>query len=74
MNRNVANWDRILRAIAGAAMIAGSFMMPWPLVVRVLVLGMMGAYLVMTAVAGTCLGYKMMGMTTCPLHPKGEGA
>jgi len=74
MNRNVAHWDRILRAVAGVSMIAGSFFMPWSLAVRVLLLGMMGGYLVMTALAGTCFGYKMMGMTTCPLQAKREGA
>lgn len=74
MNRNVANWDRILRAIAGAAMIAAGVTLSLPLVVRVLALGMTGGYLVLTSLAGTCLGYKMTGMTTCPVHAKGEGA
>lgn len=74
MKRNVGNWDRIFRAAAGAGMILAAFLVPLPLVARVLAFGMMGAYLLMTAVAGTCLGYRMMGKSTCPLHEAGGKA
>jgi hypothetical protein len=58
----------------GAAMLAGAFVTPFSLAVRVLVFGGMGAYMLMTALSGTCLGYRMMGVSTCPLHPKGEAS
>jgi len=39
---------------------------PLPLVVRVPAFGVLGAYMLVTALAGTCLGYKLMGRSTCP--------
>ena len=70
MKQNVASWDRALRAIAGAGMIVGSIFAPLPILVRVLVLGGGGLYMLETALVGTCFGYKMLGISTCPADPK----
>lgn len=74
MNHNVGSWDRALRTLMGAAMLVGAFVTPFSLAVRVLVFGGMAAYILMTALSGTCLGYKMMGMSTCPLPRKREAS
>jgi Protein of unknown function (DUF2892) len=67
MKRNVARWERIARTVAGAGMLAGSFLAPLPPLVRLLAFGGGGLYLLATALAGTCLGYKMLGISTCPV-------
>jgi len=66
MKQNTATWDRIFRAVAGIGMIVGAVVAPLPWLVRALGLGGGGAYLLATALAGSCLGYKMMGISTCP--------
>ena len=72
MKQNAATWDRALRAMGGAVMIACSVFAPLPLLVRVLALGVGGAYMIGTALAGACLGYKMMGISTCSTPLKGK--
>lgn len=72
MKQNTASWDRIVRAIAGLGMLAASFAAPLPLLVRVLALGFGGAYMIGTALAGTCLGYKLMGISTCPVQARAK--
>lgn len=69
MKRNVGNWDRIVRGLGALAMLTCSVMAPLPLLVRVIVFGAGGAYMLFTALAGTCLGYRIMGRSTCPLEP-----
>jgi len=71
MKHNLGSPDRLLRALTGIAMLAGAFMAPVPLPVRVLVFGAMGVYLLITAVSGICFGYSVLHKSTCPLHPKG---
>jgi hypothetical protein len=66
MKKNVGSLDRLMRVVAGLAMLAGAAFAPLPLAVRLAGLGMMGAYLLFTAVAGTCAGYHLMGKSTCP--------
>lgn len=66
MKRNVGTSDRVLRALGAAAMLTCSVMAPLPLVVRLLAFGLPGGYLLLTAVMSTCLGYKLMGKSTCP--------
>ena len=70
MKENAARWDRGLRAVAGSVMLVCSFFAPLPLLVRVLALGGTGVYMIGTALVGTCLGYRLMGISTCPVHPK----
>jgi len=74
MTNNIASCDRILRSIAGLTMFTSIFFVPLPLLVRVLALGLGGVYMIATALVGTCLGYKLMGVSTCPVQPRGDGA
>ena len=67
MKKNVARWDKILRALSGVALIVGSFVAPLPVLARILALGGGGVYLIGTALFGTCLGYRLMGISTCPI-------
>jgi len=66
MTKNVGTMDRMARAIGGGAMIASAALAPVSLP---LLLGgvAMGGYLLATSLAGTCLGYLLMGKSTCPL-------
>jgi hypothetical protein len=68
MKRNVGNNERILRALAGLMLVVGAVVAPWSPAIRFGGLGLMGAYLMFTAVAGSCLGYRLMGRSTCPLE------
>ena len=74
MKHNIASWDRIVRAIAGLTMLTSSFFVALPLLVRILALGLGGVYMVATALVGTCLGYKLMGFSTCPVQQRRDGA
>lgn len=67
MTHNTATWDRIVRLLAGAAMLVGSLFAPFPLLVRVLALAVGGIYMLATALSGTCLGYRLIGFSTCPV-------
>ena len=55
-------------------MLAGVFLAPLPLLVRVLALGGGAAYLLGSALVGTCLGYRLIGVSTCPVGKKGSAA
>ena len=61
MKHNVGTADRIARAVLGIGVLASSIVGPVPLVV-----GAMGGYLVLSALAGSCVGYRLMGRSTCP--------
>lgn len=71
MKSNVGKVERWFRAMAGAVMLLGSVLAPFSPVVRVAGLGMMGVYLLFTALAGTCLGYRLMGKSSCPIETHG---
>ena len=70
MTRNVGNAERIARAVAAVALIVAAFVAPLPLAVRVGALGGMAAYMLFTALSGTCLGYRMRGYSTCPVSQR----
>jgi purine-cytosine permease-like protein len=65
MKRNVGTGERLLRGAGGAAMATCAVMAPVPMVVRLGVFGVMGAYLLLSALVGTCLGYALIGRSTC---------
>lgn len=46
-------------------MILCALLAPLPFLARVPAFGGLGAYMLFTSVAGTCLGYKLMGRSTC---------
>ena len=66
MKRNVGNWDRIFRGLGALGLLTCSVVAPLPLAVRVAAFGASGVYLLFTALAGTCVGYRLMGRSTCP--------
>ncbi len=66
MSQNLGNADRILRALAALAMLIASVVAPVQLAIAV-GLALTGVYMIGTALAGTCLGYKLIGVSTCPI-------
>jgi hypothetical protein len=66
MTRNVGNIDRVARSIAVLPLIACSFLAPLPLATRIIAFAVPAAYMLFTALKGTCLGYRLMGKSTCP--------
>jgi len=66
MEKNLGRGDRAARALAVMALLAGSIFLPLPLLVRVPAFGLMAAYLAYTALSGSCLGYTLLGKSTCP--------
>jgi hypothetical protein len=65
MTRNLAQWDRALRVVAALAMVAAAGVAPVAPWARVL-LGVNALYLAFTSLSGTCLGYRLLGASTCP--------
>lgn len=68
MKRNVARWERTARTFAGAGMLGAGFFVPLSPLVRLLAFGGGGIYLLATALAGTCLCYKILGISTCSVE------
>ena len=66
MIRNIGNVDRIARAVALVPLTACSFMAPLPLTTRLIAFALPAVYMLFTGLRGTCLGYLMMGKSTCP--------
>ena len=67
MKRNVGPADRVARGVASLAMIACAVMAPLPLGVRVVGLSVPAVYMLFTALWGRCVGYRLMGKSTCPV-------
>ncbi|UJR82163.1 YgaP family membrane protein [Sandaracinus amylolyticus] len=67
MGRNVGGWDRAARAVGALGMIVCAVIAPMPLVARV-GLVVIALYVTGTALVGTCLGYRLMGKSTCPVR------
>lgn len=66
MRKNLSSADRALRAVAVVALLICSVAAPLPPLIRATAFGSMAAYLLFTVLAGTCLGYKLIGKSTCP--------
>ena len=60
---NEATWDRAARAVLGLAVLLVSLTLLEPLVLAVAV-AIGGLWLIVTAVAGRCLLYEMLGIRT----------
>ena len=63
---NLGNADRIARVIAAVVLFVLSFTLTLPLLAQ-LAMAVNGVYLLGSSLAGTCLGYKLMGVSTCPI-------
>jgi hypothetical protein len=66
MTKNLGSLDRWLRVLAALALGACAVVGPFSLPVRLGVFGLNAAYLLWSALAGTCVGYRLMGRSTCP--------
>jgi hypothetical protein len=66
MKRNIGTADRIARGIGALGMFTCAMMAPLSLGVRLATFSLPAVYLLFTALAGTCLGYSLMGKSTCP--------
>lgn len=71
MTRNVGSGDRIARGLAALALLTCTVAAPLPLPTRLIAFGLSGVYLLFSALAGTCFGYRLMGKSTCPVEPRG---
>lgn len=61
MKRNVGNVDRIVRIVAGLAVVAaGVYFQSW--------LGALGLVFIGTALVGFCPLYTLLGISTCPVQ------
>lgn len=65
MTRNVGTVDRVLRLMGAALAAAGAVAAPLSLGVRLGLFAATAVYLLWTALAGTCVGYRLMGKSTC---------
>ena len=65
MKQNLATWDRIVRLLGGSGLVVGSALAPLPFAARIGLLAPMGAYLIVSAAAGGCIGYALLGRSTC---------
>ena len=67
MTTNESIMDRAIRGVAGAAAIVVAFVtgLGSPLGI---VLGVLGAVLVVTGALGFCPLYKVLGISTCPVR------
>ncbi|WP_163995103.1 YgaP family membrane protein [Pyxidicoccus caerfyrddinensis] len=70
MTRNVGNVDRTLRAVAAVGLGVCAVVAPVDGWMRGL-MAAQGLYFLGTALAGTCLGYRLMGRSTCPVSSRG---
>jgi hypothetical protein len=68
MKPNVGTADRVLRALVGIAMLVCSVVLPLSIIARAAVFGGMGVYLVLTSLVGSCLGYRLLRRSTCPVE------
>jgi hypothetical protein len=68
MKRNLGNLDRSLRVAGALLMLTCAWLAPLPLALRLAGLAASGVYLLFTALAGSCLGYTLMGRSSCPVR------
>ncbi|WP_437739394.1 YgaP-like transmembrane domain [Sorangium sp. So ce302] len=69
MKRNVGTQDRLLRVLGGLGLLTCAWAAPLPLAARLSAFGLAGVYVMFTALSGTCLGYALLGRSTCPRPP-----
>jgi len=66
MQKNLGKADRAGRALAVIPLLSCTIFSPLPLLIRVSGFGLTAVYLLYTALSGTCLGYALIGKSTCP--------
>jgi Protein of unknown function (DUF2892) len=63
---NLGRADRTLRVVSALTLIVAAVMAPIPLAAS-LALGATALYMGGSSLVGTCLGYKLIGVSTCPV-------
>ncbi len=65
MKQNVGGVDKVIRIVAGVALIGAAAvgMVPWWV-------GVIGLVPLGTALLGTCPAYSLLGVNTCPAEKK----
>ncbi len=64
MTNNTANWDRIVRVVAGLVLLSLVFVGPQTPI------GWAGLILIVTGLIGFCPLYTVLGISTCPVKPR----
>jgi hypothetical protein len=65
MKTNEAIWDRAIRVVLGVGLLSLAFVgpqTPW---------GYIGILPLVTGLAGYCPLYQLLGLSTCPVSPRG---
>jgi len=70
MEKNLGFTDRGARALAVVGLSTCAVYSPLPLIVRVPAFGVLAIYLLFTALSGTCIGYALLGKSTCPVRAR----
>jgi Protein of unknown function (DUF2892) len=70
MQKNVGKSDRGVRGLAVVGLSSCAIYSPLPPLVRVPVFGLLAAYLLYTALSGSCLGYALLGKSSCPTQAR----
>jgi hypothetical protein len=66
MSKNLGDVDRGLRVLGALAAAMCAVNGPFSLPIRLLAFGGASLYLLVTALAGSCVGYRLLGKSTCP--------
>jgi hypothetical protein len=69
MNNNLGNADRLARVLFALAGLVAVVAAPLALLVKV-VIALNALYLLGSSLAGTCLGYRLIGVSTCPVKAR----
>lgn len=69
MQKNLGSMDRAARGLVALGMVGAAWLAPLETMMRI-GLGATGAYLLFSAIGGTCLGYRVMGVSTCPAQSR----
>jgi hypothetical protein len=70
MTKNLATLDRRLRLLGGTALLLCAGFAPLDAALRLWALALPGAYVLGTAAFGNCLGYKLLGLSSCAVSPR----
>lgn len=73
MSKNLGNLDRTMRVVGAIVSFVLAFTLPVPLIAQIAI-GLNGVYLLGSSLVGTCLGYKLIGVSTCPIKQQRAGA
>ncbi len=69
MTHNLGTADRAARVVGAMVLFVVGVVSPLPWLAQV-GLGLAGIYMLGSSLVGTCLGYRLMGMSTCPVQKR----